>query len=47
MAANVDIKRLNGADAVVGTYGAPGEDSWFARNLDPNGMVLMDAALRA
>ena len=32
-----DIKRLDGAGNIVQTYDAPGEDSWFALNLDPNG----------
>ena len=32
-----DIVRLNGAGAVVQSYDAPGEDSWFSLNLDPNG----------
>lgn len=32
-----DIKRLDGSGNVVQTYDAPGEDFWFALNLDPNG----------
>jgi len=32
-----DIKRLNGAGAVMQTYSATGEHQWFALNLDPNG----------
>lgn len=32
-----DIVRLNGAGAVMQTYSIPGEASWFALNLDPNG----------
>lgn len=32
-----DVKRLNGAGAVVQTYDVAGEDSWFSLNLDPNG----------
>ncbi len=31
------IKRLDGAGNVVKTYVAPGENSWFSLNLDPNG----------
>ncbi len=37
VANSTDIKRLDGAGNVVQTYDAPGEDSWFALNLDPNG----------
>jgi hypothetical protein len=32
-----DIKRLDGLGAVMQTYSIPGEGSWFALNLDPNG----------
>jgi hypothetical protein len=32
-----DIKRLDGSGNVVKTYDVPGEDSWFALNLDPDG----------
>ncbi len=32
-----DIKRLDGTGAVVQTYDVPGEDLWFAMDLDPNG----------
>jgi hypothetical protein len=32
-----NIVRLNGAGAVMQTYGVSGEGSWFALNLDPNG----------
>ncbi len=32
-----EVKRLDGSGAVVATYDAPGEDSWFSLNLDPNG----------
>lgn len=37
VANNEFISRLNGAGTVVQTYDAPGEDSWFAMNLDPDG----------
>ncbi len=37
VADSADIKRLDGTGAVVQSYDAPGEDSWFALNLDPNG----------
>ncbi len=37
VADTTNIKRLNGAGAVVQTYDVPGEDSWFSLNLDPNG----------
>ncbi len=32
-----DIRRLDGAGATIQMYDAPGEDCWFALNLDPNG----------
>ncbi len=32
-----DIKRLDKNGAVIQTYDAPGEDSWFSMNLDPSG----------
>ena len=32
-----EVKRLDGAGAVVDTYDATGENSWFSLNLDPNG----------
>lgn len=32
-----NIKRLNSTGGVIQTYDAPGEDSWFSLNLDPNG----------
>ena len=31
------IRRLDGSGAVVATYDAPGQDRWFAVNLDPDG----------
>ena len=37
VANTADIKRLDGIGAVVQTYDAPGENSWFSLNLDPNG----------
>ncbi len=37
VANTTDIKRLDGSGAVVQTYDAPGENAWFAMNLDPNG----------
>lgn len=37
VANTTNIKRLDGASAVVQTYDAPGENSWFSLNLDPNG----------
>lgn len=37
VANSADIKRLNASGNVVETYDAPGEDIWFALNLDPNG----------
>jgi uncharacterized repeat protein (TIGR01451 family) len=38
-----DIKRLDASGAVIQTYDAPGEDSWFALNLDPNGTSFWSA----
>jgi DNA-binding beta-propeller fold protein YncE len=35
-----DIKRLDSAGAVITTYDAPGEDDWFALNLDPDGTTF-------
>lgn len=37
VANTIDIKRLDGSGAVMQTYDAPGENSWFSLNLDPNG----------
>lgn len=34
------IVRLNSAGAVIKTYDAPGEDYWFALNLDPDGKTF-------
>jgi hypothetical protein len=38
-----NIKRLDGAGNVIQTYDAPGENSWFALNLDPNGTSFWSA----
>jgi Ca2+-binding RTX toxin-like protein len=40
-----DVKRLDGSGNVVQTYDAPGEDVWFALNLDPNGTSFWSADL--
>jgi hypothetical protein len=32
-----DVRRLDGAGVAVQFYDAPGENAWFAMNLDPNG----------
>ena len=37
VADRANIKRLDGAGAVVFTYDVAGEDDWFSLNLDPNG----------
>jgi hypothetical protein len=37
VASTADIKRLNGAGAIVQTYDATGQNQWFAMNLDPDG----------
>lgn len=31
-----EVRRLDGSGSVVQTYDAPGEDNWFAMNLDPD-----------
>jgi uncharacterized protein (DUF2141 family) len=38
-----EIKRLDAAGNVIQTYDAPGEDSWFALNLDPDGTTFWSA----
>jgi len=40
-----DIKRLDGSGNVVQNYDVPGEDTWFALNLDPNGTSFWSADL--
>jgi len=40
-----DVKRLDASGAVVQSYDAPGEDSWFALNLDPNGTSFWSAGI--
>src|SRR5207249_2022308 len=37
VADSVNVKLLSAAGAVLQTYDAAGEDSWFALNLDPDG----------
>ncbi|RMH05684.1 MAG: PEP-CTERM sorting domain-containing protein [Nitrospirae bacterium] len=37
VADGIDIKRLDSTGTVIQTYDAPGEDQWFALNLDPDG----------
>jgi Ca2+-binding RTX toxin-like protein len=37
VASTTDIKRLDGSGNIVQSYDAPGENNWFALNLDPNG----------
>ena len=39
------IVRLDASGRVVGTYDAPGEDSWFAVNLDPDRKSFWSAGL--
>jgi sugar lactone lactonase YvrE len=43
VADTVDVKRLDGAGNVVQTYDAPGEDTWFALTLDPDGTSFWSA----
>jgi hypothetical protein len=40
-----DVKRLDASGTVVQSYDAPGEDSWFALNLDPNGTSFWSAGI--
>src|SRR5207247_705514 len=40
-----DVKRLDASGNVVQSYDAPGEDSWFALNLDPNGTSFWSAGI--
>lgn len=44
VADSADIKRLNSAASVIQTYGATGENTWFALSLDPNGTSFWAAA---
>jgi len=37
VADEVNVKLLNSSGAVIRTYGATGENSWFSLNLDPDG----------
>lgn len=43
VADSAEIVRLNAAGAVIQTYDAPGEDNWFALNLDPDGTSFWSA----
>jgi uncharacterized repeat protein (TIGR01451 family) len=45
VANTLDIRRLDGSGAVVQIYDAPGEDRWFAMNLDPNGTSFWSGGL--
>lgn len=42
-----DIKRLDGNGSVVQTYDAPGEDHWFALNLDADGASFWSADIQS
>jgi hypothetical protein len=42
-----NVKRLDAAGNVLQTYDAPGEDFWFALNLDPNGTSFWSAGLES
>ena len=44
-AQTADVKRLDASGAVVQSYDAPGENLWFALNLDPNGTSFWSADL--
>lgn len=43
VANGVDIKRLNSSGSVIQTYDVSGENSWFALNLDPDGVTFWSA----
>jgi YD repeat-containing protein len=43
VADTLDIKRLDAAGNVIQTYDAPGDDQWFALNLDPDGKSFWSA----
>ena len=43
VATYADVKRLDAAGAVIASYDAPGEDSWFAMNLTPDGQSFWSA----
>ena len=43
VADRVDIHRLDGSGAIAQTYDAPGEDCWFALNLDPDSTSFWSA----
>lgn len=43
VANGVDIKRLNSSGSVIQTYDVAGENSWFALNLDPDGVTFWSA----
>jgi hypothetical protein len=40
------VVRLDGSGAVAQQYDAPGEDNWFALNLDPNGTSFWSGDFR-
>jgi hypothetical protein len=42
-----NIKLLNAAGTVIRTYDVPGEDSWFALTLDPNGTSFWSGGLNS
>jgi Ca2+-binding RTX toxin-like protein len=42
---NGDLKRVDAGGNVIQTYDAPGEDGFFAMNLDPNGTSLWSAGI--
>ena len=45
VAGQEEIQRLNGSGAVAQTYDVPGNDLWFALNLDPDGTSFWSADL--
>src|SRR5205085_7475797 len=40
-----EILRLDGSGNIIQRYDAPGEDSWFAMNLDPDGTSFWSAGI--
>lgn len=43
VADSIDIHRLDSVGSITQTYDAPGEDCWFALNLDPDGTSFWSA----
>ena len=44
IANQIDIKRISSTGSIMAIYDAPREDSWFALNLDPDGVTFWAAS---